>query len=122
MGIAAILDKAGPSLASGIILALLGAAATSAMAWRDLSSSSAVRFEYVVTELGKVRAELDSFRAPGGRFTAADGARHDERLRQLEQFAKLCGEAKVKLDTELGHMKEQQEQLCSRLQGCARPR
>ena len=122
MGIAAILDKAGPSLASGIILALLGAAATSALAWRDLSSASTVRFEYVIAELGKVRAELESFRAPGGRFTAADGARHDERLRQLEQFAKLCGEAKVKLDMEVGYVKEQQEQLCSRLQGCARSR
>ena len=73
MGIASVLDKAGPALATGIVLALLTGAASAVMAWRDLASASAVRFGNIATELERLRADLDGFRAPGGRFTAHDG-------------------------------------------------
>ena len=57
MGIASVLDKAGPALASGIVLALLAAAGTSALAWRDLGSTSVVRWEWVTTQISDLRGE-----------------------------------------------------------------
>jgi hypothetical protein len=37
----------------------------------------------------------------------------------VEDFAKLCGESKVKVELELEHLKDAQQQLCSRLQMCS---
>ena len=143
MGIAAVLDKAGPALASGLILAILGAAATSAMAWRDLLSTSAVRFSHVTTELERLRADLEGFRAPGSRFTAHDGDRHwqrmdelDKRLREQEMrpprlnpaldgvTAKVADlERSVdRLEDRLQQIRDEQQRLCDRLAACKEPR
>ena len=139
MGIATTLDKAGPALASGIILAILGAGATSAMAWRDLLSTSDVRFSSIAAELDRLRADLDGFRAPGGRFTAHDGDRHwqrmddiDKRLRDQEQRpprlnphlsevetrVRTLEDRVTKLEFEIAHLEGEQERLCQRLQAC----
>lgn len=57
MGIAAVLDKAGPALASGIILAVLAAATSAALAWRDLQSTSGVRWSWVTEQISDLRGE-----------------------------------------------------------------
>lgn len=139
MGIAAILDKAGPALASGIILAVLAAAGSSALAWRDLLSTSDVRFSHVNAELERLRTDLESFRAPGGRFTSHDGDRHwqrmdelDRRVREqemrpprlnpaLEQTAQAVSDLERRLDVadeRMKHIVSEQERLCQRLQAC----
>ncbi|MCO5762743.1 MAG: hypothetical protein NHG36_14715 [Chromatiaceae bacterium] len=146
MGIAAVVDKAGPALVTGVLLAVLGGAASVVMAWRDLAGTSAVRFEYVAAELGRqrddisaVRRDLDSFRSPGDRFTAADGRRHQElldglekRLREqemrpprlnpgLDAALKDIGELELRLGVlteKLRHIEVEQERLCVRLQAC----
>ena len=139
MGIASVLDKAGPSLATGIVLALLTGAATVVVAWRDLASSSAVRFGNITTELERLRADLDSFRAPGGRFTRHDGdkleahvARIDERLHlqesrpprlnpALDEALKTVDEIEHRvtiLEQSVTHIRGEQERLCARLMAC----
>ena len=146
MGIAAVLDKAGPALASGIILAVLGGAASVVVAWRDLAGTSSVRFEYVATELSRhrddiaqLRRDFESFRSPGERFTADDGRRHqglldglEKRLREqemrpprlnpaLDDLGRNVGEIENRLGVmqeKLRHMEAEQERLCQRLQAC----
>ena len=139
MGIAAVLDKAGPALASGIILAVLAAAGSSALAWRDLLSTSDVRFGHVNTDLERLRADLEAFRSPGGRFTAHDGDRHwarmddlDRRLREQEMRPPRLTPGLDKAETRLSdlerriaaaersieHIEAEQERLCTRLAQC----
>jgi hypothetical protein len=143
VGIAAVLDKAGPALATGIVLALLTGAASVVVAWRDLSSASAVRFGYVTAELERLRTDLEGFRAPGGRFTAHDGDRHwqrmdelDRRLREQEMrpprlnpaldgvAAKVNDLERVvdRLEDRLAHIKAEQDRLCERLAACKETR
>jgi hypothetical protein len=133
------LDKLGPSLATGILLGVLTGTATTLMAWRDHTAASAVRFSGYDTELARLRSDFDEFRKPGGRFTKSDGDSHkailddhERRLRdqetrpprlnpaltdavddikELRDKATLCGEA-------LRHLREDQERLCQRMQGC----
>lgn len=139
MGIAAVLDKAGPALASGLILAILGAAATSALAWRDLLSTSTVRFGTIASELERLRTDLEAFRSPGGRFTSHDGDRHwariddiDRRLREQETRAPRLNPALEKAqdkmaeiehrlivaESRLERMAHEQDLLCSRIAAC----
>ena len=139
MGIAAILDKAGPSLASGVILAILAAAGSSALAWRDLLSTSDMRFSQHAAELERLRSDFESFRAPGGRFTKHDGDRLqaellklDDRIRvqemrpprlneALDEHMKECREwhdMVVSHDRDIKHIVYEQERLCQRLQAC----
>ena len=139
MGIATVLDKAGPALASGLILAVLGAAATSALAWRDLLSTSTVRFGSIDAEIQRLRTDLDSFRAPGDRFTKHDGERLqlelfklDERLRAqemrpprlnsaLDEHERECQrihDMVLRHEEQMKHIILEQERLCSRLQAC----
>jgi hypothetical protein len=143
VGIAAVLDKAGPALATGIVLALLTGSASVVVAWRDLASASAVRFGYVTAELERLRADLEGFRAPGGRFTAHDGDRHwqrmddlDKRLREQEMRPPRLNpaldglQAKVaeleravdRLEDRALQIKEEQQRLCDRLAACKEPR
>ena len=139
MGIAATLDKAGPALATGITLAVLSGAATVVVAWRDLASSSAVRFSHITAELERLRGDLDSFRAPGDRFTKHDGERLqaelfklDERIRAqemrpprlnmaLEEHEKDCQKTHdmaLRHEERIKHIVQEQERLCQRLQAC----
>ena len=139
MGIAAILDKAGPALATGIVLALLTGAASTVVAWRDLASASAVRFGHIATELERLRADLEAFRSPGGRFTAHDGDRHWQRMDSIEarireqemrpprlnaaldEHEKECRawrELVITHDQQIKHIVSEQDRLCNRLQAC----
>ena len=139
MGIAAILDKAGPALATGIVLAVLTGSASVVVAWRDLASTSAVRFSSIATELERLRADFESFRAPGGRFTKHDGDRLqaeifklDDRIRAQEMRPPRLNEALdehirdcaawhdmvIGHDKDIKHIMAEQERLCARLQAC----
>lgn len=139
MGVDSFLDKLGPPLATGIVLALLGGAATITMAWRDLASSSAVRFGNVTADIERLRADLDSFRAPGGRFTKHDGDRLQEQINRLDDRVRLQetrpprlndGLADMskrveelqrtvdRLEERLKHLAQEQERICQRLAAC----
>jgi uncharacterized small protein (DUF1192 family) len=98
-----------------------------------------VRFGYVTAELERLRADLEAFRSPGGRFTAHDGDRHwqrmdelDRRLREQEMRPPRLNPAldgvaaKVndleravdRLEDRLAHIKAEQDRLCERLAAC----
>ena len=139
MGIASVLDRAGPALATGIVLALLTGAASTVVAWRDLSSASAVRFSNITAELERLRADLEAFRSPGGRFTTHDGDRHwqrmdaiEARIREqemrpprlntaLDQHEKECQhihDMVIRHEQQIKHIETEQDRLCARLQAC----
>jgi hypothetical protein len=138
------LDRLGPTLASGILLAILTAATTAIVVGRDHVAASNVRLGNHDAEIARLRADLESFRAPGGRFTVHDGARlqgqlddHERRIREqetrpprlspaltgavddiaeLKEKCTICGEA-------IKHITSEQDRLCQRLRQCdAAPR
>ncbi len=136
------IDRLGPTLTSALIITIGSGVVYGAVAVRDLVVVATNDLTHLAADVDRLRTELEGFKSPGGRFTAADGARHDERIRRVEDFAKLgrftaadgarhderirrvedfaklCGESKVKVDLELEHLKDAQQQLCSRLQMC----
>jgi hypothetical protein len=112
------IDRLGPTLTSALIITIGSGVVYGAVAVRDLVVVATNDLTHLAADVDRLRTELEGFKSPGGRFTAADGARHDERIRRVEDFAKLCGESKVKVELELEHLKDAQQQLCSRLQMC----
>lgn len=139
MAIGDFFDKLGPPLATGLILALLTAAATALVAWRDHVSASTVQLAYLDDAVSQLRADFNSFRAPGGRFTRTDGDAHkaiiedhERRLREqetrpprlnplLEKTQELVEELQTKVIVHgetLRHITVEQERLCQRIQAC----
>ena len=139
MALGDFLDRLGPTLATGIILALLGGAATVVVAWRDFASASTVRLSALDAEFARLRADFESFRAPGGRFTKHDGDRHqaqlddhERRLREQETRPPRLNSAlndmlgdvqelkeKCLINAEaIKHILTEQDRLCARLRQC----
>jgi len=113
-------DRLGPTLTSGLIIAVLSATSLGAVAVRDLVITTNVDIAYLKSDITNVKSELEKFKSPGGRFTAADGAKHDTRIEKLEEFASKCQEAKIRLDIELQNIKEDQKEVCGNIQNCLR--
>jgi hypothetical protein len=103
-----------------------------------------VRFGHYDADIAKLRSDLESFRAPGGRFTVHDGARlqgqlddHERRLREqetrpprlspaltgaVEDIAELKEKCLINAEA-IKHILGEQERLCARLRQCdAAPR
>jgi len=114
------IDRLGPTLTSGLIIAVLSATSLGAVAVRDLVIATNVDIAYLKSDLTNVKSELEKFKSPGGRFTAADGAKHDTRIEKLEEFASKCQESKIRLDIELQNIKEDQKEVCGNIQNCLR--
>ena len=114
------IDRLGPTLTSGLIIAVLSATSLGAVAVRDLVIATNVDIAYLKSDLTNIKSELDKFKSPGGRFTAADGAKHDTRIEKLEEFASRCQESKIRLDIELQNIKEDQKEVCGNIQNCLR--
>ena len=139
MALGDFLDRLGPTLATGIILALLGGAATVVVAWRDFTAASTVRLGILDAEFSKLRADFEEFRRPGGRFTRLDGDRHqailedhERRLREQEtrpprlnpalndvlgDVQELKEKCLINAET-IKHILNEQERLCARLRQC----
>ena len=98
-----------------------------------------MRFGHITAELERLRGDLDSFRAPGDRFTKHDGERLqaelfklDERIRAqemrpprlnmaLEEHEKDCQhihDMALRHEEQIKHIGQEQERLCARLQAC----
>lgn len=113
-------DRLGPTLTSGLIIAVLSATSLGAVSVRDLVITTNVDIAYLKSELDVVRAELEKFKSPGGRFTAADGAKHEVRIEKLEQFQTNCIEVKSRIDSRLDRIEDKQEDVCLRVSNCVR--
>jgi hypothetical protein len=139
VGLGNFLDKLGPTLASGILLGILTAATTAVMVGRDHIAASDVRARNFDVELTRLRSDFEEFRKPGGRFTRADGDRHqavlddhERRLREQETRPPRLNPALsgVVQDVEelkerclinmenIKHILSEQERLCARLRQC----
>ena len=114
------IDRLGPTLTSGLIIAVLSATSLGAVSVRDLVITTNVDIAYLKSELVAVRSELEKFKSPGGRFTAADGAKHETRIEKLEQFQTSCIETKSKIDSRLDRIEDKQEDVCLRVSNCVR--
>ena len=114
------IDRLGPTLTSGLIIAVLSATSLGAVAVRDLVIATNVDIAYLKSDLTNVKSELEKFKSPGGRFTTADGAKHETRIEKLEEFASKCQESKIRLDIELQNIKEDQKEVCGNIQNCLR--
>ena len=139
MGIASVLDKAGPALATGIVMAILAGAASTYVAVRSHIDASDVWQSGVERAVSQLRSDLEAFRSPGGRFTTHDGERHwqrmdqlDERIRAQEQRPPRLNPALddamkemremesrvIVLEQSIRHIVVEQERLCQRLMAC----
>lgn len=132
MGVDAFVEKLGPPLATGIVLAILTGAATAIVAWRDHVASSTVRVGHLADDIAALRADFESFRNPGGRFTRHDGDRHwsrmdelDKRLREQEsrppRLNPALDDVRVTMTTCTEQMRQvikEQDRLCERIRAC----
>ena len=66
-------------------------------------------------------AAFEKFKSPGDRFTAADGARFDERIKKLEGECERCRESRIEVLQRLAQIEKEQERLCQRIAHCDRP-
>jgi hypothetical protein len=114
------IDRLGPTLTSGLIIAVLSATSLGAVSIRDLVITTNVDIAYLKSELSTVRTELEKFKSPGGRFTATDGAKHETRIEKLEQFQTTCIETKSKIDSRLDRIEDKQDDVCLRVHDCIR--
>ena len=63
------IDRLGPTLTSGLIIAVLSATSLGAVSVRDLVITTNVDIAYLKSELVAVRSELEKFKSPGGRLS-----------------------------------------------------
>jgi hypothetical protein len=80
------------------------------------------RLEWTVARLQQDSAEhaavFERFRAPGDRFTSADGARHDSRITKLEEQCQRCAESRIEVLARLKSIDDKQADVCSRMRLC----
>jgi predicted nucleic acid-binding Zn-ribbon protein len=119
------IDRLGPTLTSGLIIAFLSAASLGAVAIRDLVITTNVELSHLKGEYASLRTELDKFQAPGPRFTKDDGDRHQEqlndherRIREQETRPPRLNPAIEKLEDKVEFIQRQQSELCRRLKDC----
>jgi hypothetical protein len=120
VGVDTFIEKAGPTLATGIVLAILAGATSVTLAWRDYVAASREQLIQLRADHERLRAEFAEFRQPGDRFTASDGARHEQRIGKLEGQCSECITSRAEVMLRLQHMEREQEMLCKRVQGCGR--
>lgn len=101
------IDRLGPTLTSGLVVAFLSAASLGAVAVRDLVITTDMDIAYIKSDITSIRGDLEKFKSPGGRFTAEDGARHETRIEKLESISQQCQDAKTRLQVEIEHLKQE---------------
>jgi hypothetical protein len=114
------IDRLGPTLTSGLVVAFLSAASLGAVSIRDLVVTSDLDIAYIKSDIAILKSDLEKFKSPGGRFTSADGARLEVRIEKLEEFQSACIETKSKIDYRLTRIEERQVEVCERIQNCVR--
>ena len=119
------IDKLGPTLTSGLLVAALSAASLGAVALRDLVIVTNVDFANLKSEFARHRLEFEQFRTPGARFTADDGKRLqseiDElevRLRHQETRPPRVGTVVEKLEERVHGIELKQAEICERIRNC----
>ncbi len=118
MGVDSFIEKAGPTLATGIFLAILAGATSVVVAWRDHVATSREQLIQLRADHERLRNEVVEFRRPGDRFTAADGSRHEQRINKLDQQCTECNAARTELMLRLQHVEQELKEICLRARNC----
>lgn len=121
------IDRLGPTLTSGLIVAFLSAASLGAVAVRDLVVTSNVELANVQGELNRIRDDFEAFKNPGGRFTKQDGDRHEQKLNDLDQRLRTQETRPPRLNPDLDKLENRvhtielkQAEICERIKSCGR--
>lgn len=133
------IDRLGPTLTSSLVVTGLAALTVGAVAVRDLVLASTNELAHLSADVGKLRDDIERFKAPGGRFTSHDGDRHwsrmddlDKRLREQEsrpprlspELREAMGELRdmehdmTTAKTQIQHILTEQGRLCERVRAC----
>jgi predicted nuclease with TOPRIM domain len=119
------LDRLGPTLTSGLVVAFLSATSLGAVALRDLVVTTNVDLAYLKGDIADLRSELEKFRSPGPRFTKDDGDRHqakidelEKRVREQETRPPRLNPTLEKLEDRVEAIAQRQSELCQRLKDC----
>jgi predicted nuclease with TOPRIM domain len=119
------IDRLGPTLTSGLVIAFLSATSLGAVALRDLVVTSNVDIAYIKGDLDHIRNEFEKFKSPGPRFTKDDGDRHqakldelERRLREQETRPPRLNPTLEKLEDKVDDIAQKQAELCQRLKDC----
>ena len=119
------IDRLGPTLTSGLVIAFLSATSLGAVALRDLVVTSNVDIAYIKGDLDHIRNEFEKFKSPGPRFTKDDGDRHqakldelERRLREQETRPPRLNPDLEKLETKVDSIAQRQLELCQRIKDC----
>ena len=119
------IDRLGPTLTSGLIIAVLSATSLGAVAVRDLVITTNVDLAYLKGDITDIRSEFDKFKSPGPRFTKDDGDRHQSKLDELERRIReqetrppRLNPDLEKLETKVDSIAQRQLELCQRIKDC----
>jgi hypothetical protein len=112
------LDRVSVAWAGPVLAAATLALATSNFAMRSDIDRLLGDVDRLKQDNARHMETFERFRAPGDRFTAADGARHDIRIGKLEEQCQRCSESRVEVMARLKHIDEEQTDLCERMLVC----
>ena len=118
-------DRLGPSVSSGLIIAVVSALAIGAVALRDMVNTSSVEQSHLISDVAQLRKDLDVFRSPGDRFTAADGQRHatmlasnKDEIERLRDTVSGIRERVSVIEHEAAIARLEREKICERIKQC----
>lgn len=119
------IDRLGPTLTSGLIIAALSAASLGAVALRDLVVTTNINLTNIKSEFDRHRDDFDKFKNVGGRFTADDGKRIqaevdelENRIRHQETRPPRVGGEVEKLNDRIHVIELRQAEICERIRNC----
>lgn len=111
-------DRLGPMLSSGLVVTIGSALVIGAVAVRDLVVVASNDIEHLAADVARLRQDLDTFRAPGDRFTKHDGERLAGEIDELRNSLGTCRERIGVTERELETARRERDRLCDRVQAC----
>lgn len=118
IGIKQFVSRVGVNLSAALLAAFIIGMSAVAVGIRDSVNLSELDRTSVKSDLSELRAEFNSFRNPGDRFTAAMGAKLEARIDKLEQNDVAANEKCSELRYRIQQIEEKQKEICDRVRAC----
>jgi hypothetical protein len=112
------ITRVGVNLSAALLAAFVIGLSAVAVGIRDSVNISELDRTSVKSDISELRAEFNSFRNPGDRFTAAMGAKLEARIDKLEQADTAANEKCSELRYRVQQIEEKQKELCVRIKTC----
>lgn len=117
-GVKQFISRVGVNLSAALLAAFVIGVSAIAVGIRDSVNISELDRSSVKSDLSELRAEFNSFKNPGDRFTAAMGAKLETRIDKLEQGDIVANEKCSELRYRLQQIEEKQKEICDRVRAC----